>query len=68
MTQTYRILVKGHLSETAGSVFGGASVSYLDGNTRLTCEIRDQSELQAVLIRVGDLGLTLLEVSATDQS
>ena len=37
-----------------------------DGVTELAGPVRDQAELQGLLRRVADLGLTLLEVSAVD--
>ncbi len=36
------------------------------GNTVLTGTVRDQAELQGLLERVSDFGLTLLEVRALD--
>jgi hypothetical protein len=38
------------------------------GNTTLVGRVRDQAELQALLRRVSDLGLTLLAATATDES
>ena len=37
------------------------------GNTELTGPVRDQAELQGLLRRVSDLGLTLLEAKAIDE-
>ena len=36
-----------------------------DGTTTLSGHVRDQAELQGLLQRVSDLGLTLLEVKAS---
>ncbi len=44
-------------------VFEGMSLSCRDGQTTLTGPVRDQSELQGLLQRVSDLGLTLVEVT-----
>jgi hypothetical protein len=38
------------------------------GNTVLTGPVRDQAELQGLLQRVSDLGLTLLTVSVTNET
>lgn len=64
MAQEYRILVKGELSDHMVVAFEGMTLKRVHGNTKLTGEIRDQAESQAVLLRVGDLGLTLLDVSS----
>jgi hypothetical protein len=37
------------------------------GNTMLVGRVRDQAELQALLRRVSDLGLTLLTATTTDE-
>jgi len=38
-----------------------------EGTTTLTGPVRDQAELQGLLQRVSDLGLTLLEVVVLDE-
>jgi hypothetical protein len=38
-----------------------------DGNTILVGLMRDQAELQGVLTRISDLGLTLLSASTIDE-
>jgi hypothetical protein len=38
------------------------------GNTTLVGRVRDQAELQALLQRVSDLGLTLLTATTTDKN
>jgi hypothetical protein len=38
------------------------------GNTVLVGPVRDQAELQGLLQRVSDLGLTLLSATATNES
>jgi hypothetical protein len=38
------------------------------GTTELVGPVRDQAELQAMLRRVSDLGLTLLSATALDKS
>ena len=44
--------------------FEGMTLTRADGTTVLTGPVRDQAELQGLLQRVSDLGLTLLEVVA----
>ena len=61
--RTYRLTVDGELSDNAGTVFEGMTLARRNGNTTLTGDVRDQAELQGLLQRVSDLGLTLLEVT-----
>ena len=63
---TYRLIVKGELSDRLAPAFEGMELARRDGNTALTGYVRDQPELQALLRRVSDLGLTLLEAKAID--
>jgi hypothetical protein len=65
----YRLTVKGELSdelEPAFHAFRGMTLTRAGGNTTLTGIVRDQAELQGLLRRVSDLGLTLLEAKAID--
>ena len=48
------------------ATFQGMTLTHVDGNTVLTGPIRDQAELQGLLQRVSDLGLTLLAVSVAE--
>jgi len=47
--------------------FGGMTLARAEGTTTLTGPVRDQAELQGLLQRVSDLGLTLLEVVVIDE-
>ena len=47
--------------------FGGMTLTRTEGTTTLTGPVRDQAELQGLLQRVSDLGLTLLEVVVIDE-
>jgi hypothetical protein len=47
----------------AGAIEGFEAVTTEEGTTRLVGWIRDQSELQGKLRRVGDLGLELVSVT-----
>jgi hypothetical protein len=67
-SRTYRLTVEGELSDRMSSSFDGMTLERLDGNTTLTGELRDQSELQGLLQRVSALGLVLLEATTVEQS
>jgi hypothetical protein len=62
----YRVVVDGELSDDIGRAFEGMSLSRENGTTVLVGTMRDQAQLQAVLQRISDLGLTLLSVRALD--
>jgi hypothetical protein len=59
---TYRIVVRGRLSERLGSAFAGMSLEPQDGATALVGVVSDQSHLFGLLERVQALGLELLRV------
>ena len=65
-TCTYRLVVDGELGDDVGLAFEGMSLSRETGTTILVGALRDQAELQGVLQRITDLGLTLRSVSALD--
>ena len=56
--------VEGELGDYLATAFPGMTLTHDPGTTTLTGELRDQAELQGVLQRVSDLGLTLLETKA----
>ena len=62
----YQVIVGGELSDDAATVFKGMTVERSDGNTVLLGRMRDQTELQGVLTRISDLGLTLLSAKSLD--
>jgi hypothetical protein len=65
-TRTYRLIVEGELGGHLASVFPGMRIIPGEGTTTLVGELRDQAELQGMLRRVSDLGLTLLEAKALE--
>ncbi len=67
-SREYRLVVKGELSDAMGPAFEGMNLTRGDGTTTLTATIRDQAELQGVLQRITDLGLTLLDLTAVDNA
>jgi hypothetical protein len=64
--RNYRLIVQGELSDRLTFAFGGMSFTRCEGNTAVTGPLRDQAELQGLLQRVFDLGLTLLEATAIE--
>jgi hypothetical protein len=65
-TCDYRVVVDGELSDDVERAFDGMSLSRESGRTVLVGTMRDQAQLQAVLQRISDLGLTLVSVRAVD--
>jgi hypothetical protein len=66
--RTYRVIVEGELSDDLAFAFPGMALTRAEGRTALTGTARDQAELQGLLRRVSDLGLTLLEARAIDDN
>jgi hypothetical protein len=64
----YRLMVGGELGDHLESAFPGMKLTRVDGDTTLVGTVRDQAELQGLLQRVSDFGLTLLEVTALDDA
>jgi hypothetical protein len=62
----YRLTVEGELSDDLEHAFDGVRLERAEGVTTLTGNMRDQPELQGLLRRVSELGLTLLEAKAID--
>jgi hypothetical protein len=62
----YRVVVDRELSDDMKWAFEGMSLSREEGRTVLVGTMRDQAQLQGILQRISDLGLTLLSVSALD--
>jgi hypothetical protein len=63
----YRLVVEGELSDQAAPAFEGMTLTREGGTTVLVGRVRDQAELQGLLRRVSDLGLTLLEAAVVDK-
>jgi hypothetical protein len=62
-TWHYQIKVEGHLNASWAAWFEEMSLTHdLDGNTVLTGTVVDQAALHGVLIKIRDLGLTLIAV------
>ena len=63
----YRVVVSGELSDDTAPAFKGMRIERREGKTILIGHIRDQAELQGLLTRISDLGLTLLSAEAIDE-
>lgn len=64
----YRLVVVGELSDRIDPAFEGMTLTHEEGNTVLAGPVRDQAELQGLLQRLSDFGLTLLSATAIDES
>ncbi len=59
----YQIRVKGHLNQRWSTWFDGLAITHeQDGTTLLTGAVVDQPALYGLLIKIHDLGLSLLSV------
>jgi hypothetical protein len=65
-TREYRLTVEGELSDRASSAFEGMTMTREEGKTVLVGLVRDQAQLQGLIQRVSDLGLTLLSAQAVE--
>ena len=63
-SRNYRITVEGELGDQMAPAFPGMRLTRRHGATDLTGELHDQAEMQSLLRRLTDLGLTLLETKA----
>ena len=65
-SSSYRITVRGRLSDRFVAAFGGMSIEEPEnGNAVLAGELRDQAELYGILNRLRDLGIELIRVEGT---
>jgi hypothetical protein len=65
-SRAYRLTLEGELSDRAARAFEGMTLTRENGTTVLRGRVRDQAELQGLLQRVTDLGLTLLSATALE--
>jgi hypothetical protein len=67
MNQRYEIIIRGHLSSQWTEVFDGMLVACQeDGNTHIISDLPDQSALYGLLMRLRDLGMTLISVNSVE--
>jgi hypothetical protein len=60
----YQLTIKGELGDHAATALADMALTRVAGYTILVGPVRDQAELQGLLQRVSDLGLTLLSATA----
>jgi hypothetical protein len=64
MNTTYDIVVNGHVPPGWSVLCDGLEISHqLDGTTRLTGILPDQTALLGLLLRLRDLGLALVSIN-----
>jgi hypothetical protein len=64
MATRYEIRVKGHLPQDWSAWFEGLTITHdPNGDTVLAGPLRDQAALFGVMVKVRDLGLTLISVN-----
>jgi hypothetical protein len=63
----YRVVVAGELGPRFADAFDGMEVVSLAGQTEITGVVADRAQLRALLNRIDDLGLTLIEVGVRDE-
>ena len=67
MPATYQLRVDGHLDQHWSPWFGDLTLTQeADGTTSLTGAVSDQAELHGLLIKIRDLGVTLISVALVE--
>ena len=65
--QNYRIRIRRHMDDTWETWFEGLTIQHLaNGETVLTGLIQDQAALFGTLMKIRDLGLTLLALEPVE--
>jgi hypothetical protein len=65
----YQLRVDGHLDDHWSAWFSDLTVTHEnDGTTSLSGPVADQAELHGLLVKVRDLGVTLMSVAVIDRS
>lgn len=66
-TLTYEFRVEGHLDDHWSSWFGRFTIAReADGTTTITGPVVDQAELHGLLVKIRDLGVTLISVARVE--
>ena len=64
---TYRLRVEGHLDDHWSGWFGRFTITReTDGTTSITGAVVDQAQLHGMLVKVRDLGVTLISVTLVE--
>lgn len=59
----YKIRIKGHLNQDWEGWFDNVTIKQTDdGETIITCTVKDQSALHGLLRRIRDLGIPLISI------
>lgn len=64
---TYKLVLRGELSDRFGSIFAGMNLEQLAGMTVLTGPVVDQTQLIGLIERAHELGIDLVSVEPLDQ-
>lgn len=65
---TYRITVRGRISDRLSGAFDGMTVEPGVGETTFVGELADQVQLHGLLNRISDFGLELIRVERSDSA
>lgn len=63
---SYRIVVRGRLSDRFAATFKGMSLESANGETSLSGAIADQAQLYGILDRLRDFGLELVRLEQVE--
>ena len=66
--QHYEIVVRGRLSSRLECAFDGVTLVPRSGQTTLSADLVDQSQLYGLLNRLRDLGIELVSVNSVSES
>jgi hypothetical protein len=65
--QRYEIVVRGRLSSRLECAFDGVTLVPRNGQTTLSADLVDQSQLYGLLNRLRDLGIELVSVNSVSE-
>ena len=69
MADIYRFRVKGHLDDRWSDCLGGLTIHLQkDGTTVLIGPVIDQAALYGLIVRIRDIGLSLLSISLVGEA
>ena len=59
----YDITISGHIADHWSDILGGLAISRLpNGNTMISGNVLDQTQLHSLLSKIRDMGVTLVEL------
>jgi hypothetical protein len=68
LRQHYEIVVRGRLSNRLECAFDGVTLVPRNGQTTLSADLVDQSQLYGLLNRLRDLGIELVSVNSVSET